>query len=186
MNLLHQAICSLYFQLRTMRKWFFPIHLQSRLGSGCHWKLQTWTAHSSKFQMSHGQGAEVIIISFLMFPSPDRWYLFHWPLCPAGFPHCCLLGEPLLGSSPSHPGASLCQTTSVLLSNTQEDQDLSSPRFDIISEQKGTVGTLSWQHSCLRSEEHLFITQTNPLSPGFHKHGCRIVPGILGEILLSS
>ena len=80
-------------------------------------------AHSSEITDEHSQGVEVTVISLLMFPSPDCRCLFHWPLCPAGFPHSRLPWEPFLGSNPSHPGANLCQTTAVLLSHLQENQD---------------------------------------------------------------
>lgn len=99
-------------------------------------------AHSSKISDEHKQGAEVIVISFLMFPSTDCGFLFHWPLCPAGFPHCCLPWRPVFGSHSSYPGANLCQTAAVLLSTTQEDQTILSFTSEVTDEQKGTLRNL--------------------------------------------
>lgn len=102
-------------------------------------------AHSSKVSDEQKQGAGVTVISFLMFLSTDCGFLFHWPLCPAGFPHCCLPWRPLFGSHSSCPRANLRQTTAVLLSTVLENQDpVLSFTFDVTGEQKGTVQSLVW------------------------------------------
>ena len=111
---------------------------------------RSW-AHSSEIPVEPSQGADVAVISLLMFLSPDCRRLFHWPLCPAGFPHCRLPWKPFLGSNPSHPGANLCQTTAVLLSRLQENQDLVLPLalMSLVSS-KVLFRVLCWQPSCLQ------------------------------------
>ena len=138
--------------------------------------MDTPWAYSSEIPVEHSQGADVTVISLLMFLSPDCRCLFHWPLCPAGFPHCRLSWKPFLGSNPSHPGASLCQTTAVLLSHLQENQDLVLllALMSLVSRNCSELCVDSLP--ALRSEDHLFITKTNPLSPGFQKQDCRIAP----------
>lgn len=119
--------------------------------------------------------AEVIVISFLMFLSTDCGFLFHWPLCPAGFPHCRFPWRPLFGSHSSYPRANLCQTTAVLLSAFRKTKTLfclhiwgdwwaesycSEPCFDLLH--------------ALTSEKYPCTTRTDPLNPDFQKWGCRI------------
>lgn len=95
-------------------------------------------AHSSK--ISGEPGAEVTVISLLMFLSSDRGCLFHWTLCSAGFPYCCLPWRSLLGANSSYPGADLCQTTEVLLSTVCEKQGPFS------REKQGLFSLLCWGH----------------------------------------
>lgn len=147
LSLFIKLLFILYFWLSMLRKRFLSI---------CRMLLEvlnvdrSW-AHSSEIPAEPSQGADVSIISLLMFLSPDCRCLFHWPLCPAGFPHCRLPWKPFLGSNPSHPGANLCQTTAVLLSRLQENQDLVLPRalMSLVSS-KVLFRALCWQPSCLK------------------------------------
>lgn len=119
---LHSFFLYLALPAQVVKKMFFLDHLQRRPRAGGYWKAQIRTDSGPIHQwfQTSTAGAEVIVTSFLMFPSPDCGRLLHWSLHPAGLPHCCLPRSPLLGSNSSHPGANLCQTTEVLLSAARE------------------------------------------------------------------